>query len=104
MRRDFDDPTSPVVLQEFVCGSISSRGADFTGDLAPELARAVRTTRPGFRFVDLARRGYGVVDLTPEHAVVEFRSVNALARRSRPRLLARFDWPAGTHEVALSRG
>ena len=103
VRQDFDDARSPVVLQEFVCGSISSRGADFTGDLAPELARAVRTARPGFRFVDLTRRGYGLVELTPEHARVEFQRVDALSRRSEPRLLARFDWPAGTQQVTVSR-
>lgn len=103
VRRDFDQDRSPVVAQEFVCGSISSRGADYTGDLAPELARAVRGTRPGFRFVDLAHRGYAHVTLTDEHAAVEFRSVNAMSRQGARRRLARFDWPAGQRDLAMTR-
>jgi alkaline phosphatase D len=104
VRRDFDEDYSPVVAQEFVCGSISSRGVDFAGDLAPELAQAVKGTRPGFRFVDLVHRGYGHVTCTPEHAAVEFRRVDATTRNANGRRLARFDWNAGERDVVVTRG
>lgn len=101
IRRDYDEPGSPVVAQEFVCGSISSRGADFTGDLAPELARAVSDTRPGFRYVDFLHRGYGHLTVEPERTVVEFRAVDSLRRHGSARRLARFDW-AASGDIALA--
>jgi alkaline phosphatase D len=102
--RDLEEESGPVVAQEFVCGSITSRGLDYAGDLAPEIARALTTTRPGFRFVDLTHRGYGVLTATPEAASVEYLAVDALSRRGARRRIARFDWPEGTHDVTLSRG
>jgi phosphodiesterase/alkaline phosphatase D-like protein len=105
---DFDEPFSPAVAQEFVCGSVSSRGFDYVGDLASSISTTLRQTRPGFRYVDLVRRGYGLVDCTPEHASVEFHTVDALTSNpasptALPRRRARFDWPAGTHDVTLTR-
>lgn len=106
---DFDEPFSPTVAQEFVCGSIASRGFDYLGDLATPVTDALRTFRPGFRYVDLVRRGFGLVECTPGGTSVEFRTVNSLARdtaaaaaRVRPRV--RFDWSEGTHAVTVNRG
>ena len=101
--RDIEDQSGPVVAQEFVCGSITSRGLDYAGDLAPEVARIVSGTRPGFRFVDFSNRGYGRVTVTPQGATVEYRSVDALSRHSTARPLARFDWAQGTQDVTLTR-
>jgi alkaline phosphatase D len=105
---DFDEPFSPAVAQEFVCGSISSRGLDYVGDLAAPVSDALRQLRPGFRYVDLVRRGFGLVECTPESASVEFRTVDALtpnpnAPSTRPRRRARFDWAAGTHDIVVTR-
>jgi alkaline phosphatase D len=104
IRRDFDEDHGPVVAQEFVCGSVTSRGVDFAGDLAPVLANGVATTRPGFRFVDLASRGYGHVTCTADRAIVEFRAVDALHRVAAARRTVSFDWPAGGHDVSMSLG
>lgn len=109
VRADFDEPASPAVAQEFVCGSISSRGFDYVGDLAPSIATTLRQTRPGFRYVDLVRRGYGLVECTPERAAVEFHTVDATtanpaAPSTLPRRRARFDWAAGERDLAVARG
>lgn len=109
VQADFDEPFSPAVAQEFVCGSISSRGFDYVGDLAVPVSDLLRQLRPGFRYVDLVRRGFGLVECTPQHASVEFRTVDALtpnpnAPSTRPRRRARFDWPAGTHDLTVTRG
>ncbi|MEX0768840.1 MAG: alkaline phosphatase D family protein [Microthrixaceae bacterium] len=109
VRRDFDEPFSPVVAQEFVCGSISSRGIEFAGDFAPALEGAVSTLRPGFRYADFRRRGFGWVECTPTHARVEYRTVNTLtpdlnSPSAQPKRRVRFDWPAGTQKVSITRG
>ena len=105
---DYDDSASPTVAQEFVCGSVSSRGVDFAGDLAPMLADGTRTLRPRFRHADLARRGFGIVECTPERTRVGFHTVDALRRdtaaaaaAARRRIV--FDWEAGGHEVTVTR-
>jgi alkaline phosphatase D len=107
--RDFDEPYSPVVAQEFVCGSISSRGIDYAGDFAPVLEAGVATLRPGFRYADFRRRGFGLVECTPSHASVEYRTVNTrtpdlTAPSAQQKRRVRFDWPAGAQKVSITRG
>ncbi len=109
VQQDVDAFGSPVVAQEFVCGSVSSRGLDYVGDLAVALADGARQLRPGFRHVDLVRRGFGLVECTPEAMSVEYRTVDAItanrdAPATRARRRVRFDWPAGTHTVSVTRG
>jgi alkaline phosphatase D len=100
---DIDEPNSPVVAQEFVCGSISSRGLEVLGPLAGSVEDILRGLRPGFRHVDLQRRGYGLVECTPSGASVEFRTVDALAPRSAERRRVRFDWTLGDDRVRVAR-
>ena len=109
VRRDFDEPFSPVVAQEFVCGSISSTGIDYAGDFAPLLELGVATLRPEFRYADFRRRGFGLVECTPSHASVEYRTVNTRTSNlsspsAQPKRRVRFDWPAGTQKVSITRG
>ena len=107
--RDFDEPNSPTVAQEFVCGSISSRGFDYIGDLATGIEDTLRQLSPGFSYVDLVRRGFGLVQCSQDAASVEFRTVNAevtapTAPGTLSRRRARFAWPAGSQELTLSLG
>ena len=107
--RDFDEPFSPVVAQEFVCGSISSKGVDYAGDFAGPAEAAVTTLRPGFRYADFRRRGFGLVECTQSHATVEYRTVNARtpnlsAPSAQSKRRVRFDWPAETQRVSITRG
>jgi alkaline phosphatase D len=109
VQADFDEPYSPAVAQEFVCGSVSSRGFDYVGDLADPVSTQLRQLHPGFRYVDLVRRGYGLVECTPDAASVEYHTVDALvanraAPSTRPRRRVRFDWPTGTQDLAVTRG
>ncbi len=105
LRADFDDPRSPVVGQEFVCGSISSGGFDLAGyDLARAIGDAAEQLKPPFRYVDLARRGVGVVTCTPEDTTVEFRVTTAAGPNSGVRRGSVFEWQAGTRNVAFTPG
>jgi alkaline phosphatase D len=104
LRADFDDDASPVVAQEFVCGSVSSRGVDLAGDAAPAIAELAAGTRPGFRYVDLTRRGVGIVDCTADAARVEFRVSDVSTQGGRTVPGTTFDWRAGAAEVAMTVG
>ncbi len=104
LRVDFDDESSPVVAQEFVCGSVSSRGLDYAGDLAVGLGDVATRLPPGFRYVDLVRRGYGVVECTPTSSSVEFRVADTSAPDGSVRPGTRFDWAAGTQDVSFIPG
>jgi alkaline phosphatase D len=104
LRTDFDDESSPVVAQEFTCGSISSRGVDLGGGTAEPLAQLVAGTRPGFRYVDLARRGVGIVDCTATSARVEFRVSDTAFPTGGTRAGTTFDWVAGTQDLVMTPG
>jgi alkaline phosphatase D len=101
---DFDEPFSPAVAQEFVCGSISSRGLDYLGEAGESLSSTVAGFRPDFRFVDLVRRGFGLVECTPSSSSVEYHVVDTLYERAPARRMARFEWPAGTQQVSVTNG
>ena len=64
---------SPAVAQEFVCGSVSSRGCRLTRATWPWAMGDARCASlpPGFRYVDLVRRGFGLVECTPTSSSVE---------------------------------
>jgi len=76
LRADFDDPTSPVVANEYVGGSISSPGPNVidNDDFGRWLEQASATWNPAFRYTDFRRNGYGVVDATPDRLDVSFRA------------------------------
>ena len=76
LRSDYDDPTSPYVVNEFVGGSISSSSFDLVGDLAFAFEESAKSWSPAFRYVDLRRRGYGVVRCTPSSMSVDFNITN----------------------------
>lgn len=98
----------PPVAQEFVCGSIASRGVDHLQPLAAELSQVLRSMNPAFRYADLEHRGFGMVECTPERMAVDYVTVDALdahttaaARRHRRR--ARFEWSGGPTAPTLQR-
>jgi alkaline phosphatase D len=104
LRRDLDDDASPVVAQEFTCGSVSSTGPGVVGDIADGLAVAAAGTRPGFRYVDLRRRGVGVVECRPDSMEVQFRVADAEFPNGAVRTGTSFSWAAGTQDVAVTVG
>ncbi|MCX7962504.1 MAG: alkaline phosphatase D family protein [Burkholderiales bacterium] len=74
LKRDFDDPASPVVASEFVCTSITSQGWP-QERIAPLLA-----DNPHIRFADSRYRGYLRLEVSPEEARADLRAVESVAR------------------------
>lgn len=96
-----EDLASPAVAQEFVCGSISSTALGFAPDLAREFGGLTRSFSPAFRWVDWERRGYGLLEATPDAMRVEYRVVDPRNRASQERTAVAFDWAAGTQDVVV---
>lgn len=88
------DPNNPVVATggydrvtgagsravEFVGTSITSPGID--SDTTGAIANALRATNPHFRYVQLTRRGYMIIDVTPARVVGEWWHVDTVASPS----------------------
>ena len=101
---DFDDEASPVVAQEFVCGSVTSRAFDLAGyDIGAAVSQAASNLRPGFRYVDLVRHGVGILEATPDALDVQFRLSDIDYPDGLTRVGSEFRWAAGTaNDVALT--
>ena len=79
------DPANPLVYNpltgsgalgvEFVCTSITSPGLDALNPLTPVL----RLLNPHMKYVDLAQKGYMVLDITPERTQSEWWYVDQIA-------------------------
>jgi len=70
LKRDFDDDRAPVIATEFCCTSITSRGR---GQPATD---AIVRNNPHILYGDSARRGYVVIDVTPERATARLRVID----------------------------
>jgi alkaline phosphatase D len=90
VKADYADPSSPAIGVEFCGTSITSRSGG--GDkLAQRLAE-----NPHFVFADTERRGYGVVEFTPQRLTTALRVVDDVTRRdTRVETLAAFTVEAG---------
>ena len=94
LQPDFDDPASPVVAFDFTCGSLTADPP--ATEIAPiEVLRVaeqvlVQQNAPSLKFVDLVAQGYGVVDVTPEEVIVEFRGIDTFDLDAEPTTTARF--------------
>jgi alkaline phosphatase D len=85
------------VATEFVGGSITS-GA--VGGPLGEAIAANQATNPHWRYVNFARRGYGVLDLSAKEAQVVFRSPTSITEPEAPvETLASFAVERGTPRV-----
>jgi len=81
LQADYDDASSPWVANEFTGGSISSTGIGAVGGgPAAYVEQLTSPWSPAFRYVDLRRNGYGVVDCTPERMVVDYRTTSTYYR------------------------
>lgn len=79
------DPANPLVYNalngagslgvEFVCTSVTSPGLDALNPLVPLL----RLLNPHMKYVDLARKGYMVLDITPQQTQGEWWYVSTIA-------------------------
>lgn len=105
LQPDFDDPASPKMATEFVCGSVTSPGFEDTFRDPATLAALggrLAAVNPHFQYINLFEHGYAVVDMNPEEVVVEFKSVDMLVfDRPVVRTLARMRVVAGTNTIEL---
>ncbi|MBX3023558.1 alkaline phosphatase D family protein [bacterium] len=91
---DFDDPTSPITAVEFVTGSLTADPDPRT--IAPEallhVAEAIMlgANAPYLKQVDLLHQGYGLVDITPEETIVDFRVLDTFDPDATASTFARF--------------
>ena len=98
---DIEDPSSPPVAQEFVCGSVSSSAVGFAPDLARAFSAFTKGFAPWFRWVDWQRRGFGLLTATPGSMEVEYRVVDPRHRNSAATRAVGFDWAAGSTDVTV---
>ena len=99
LRRDFTDAKSPVVASEFVGGAITSQGS------SEATMRTALTRNPHLRYGRADKRGYGVLDVTPDRCAVEFRAVDdEKSRNSATGTLARFTVASGAPGVVVESG
>lgn len=71
LKRDFDDPASPVVATEFCGTSITSQG--------PPQARldAQRASEPHLRFANSEKHGYVVLDISASRCLAQLRAIES---------------------------
>lgn len=113
---DHDDPRSPVVGFDFTCGSLtadpdfaSASFGGFGGGGDPDRAYPLLSTIAGLMeewnpwkaYTNFINQGYGVVTLTPEKAVVEFKAVNTYDPDATADLIARFTITAGARRMRV---
>jgi len=70
LKTDFDDLKSPVVATEFVGTSIASQG------ISEKSLDTWRSDNPHIRFANSTRRGYTVLEITPQLCLARLRTVN----------------------------
>ncbi|PRX97666.1 alkaline phosphatase D family protein [Allonocardiopsis opalescens] len=99
IKRDFDDPDSPVVASEIVATSISSNGdgavyGPYYGPMIP--------FNPHIRYFDGDRRGYLRCELTRARLRADLRVVSTVSRRDAPEsTLASFEVADGRPGVRV---
>ncbi|WP_349740697.1 alkaline phosphatase D family protein [Roseateles cavernae] len=86
---------------EFVGTSVSSPGIDTDGNGA--IAGFLRSVNPHFKYINLHRRGYMLLDLTPQRAVCEWWYVDTVASPSNNETFAAaFEVQQGSNRLSPS--
>ncbi|MCU7374312.1 alkaline phosphatase D family protein [Paucibacter sp. O1-1] len=86
---------------EFVGTSVSSPGIDTDGNGA--IASFLRSVNPHFKYINLHRRGYMLLDLTPQRAVCEWWYVDTVASPSNNETFAAaFEVQQGSNRLSPS--
>ncbi len=86
---------------EFVGTSVSSPGID--SDTSGEIAESLKPANPHFKYINLNRRGYMLVDVNPDRAVSEWWYVDTVAAPSNiETFAAAFEVRAGTNRLQAS--
>src|SRR5262249_35177922 len=75
------------VAVEFVTPGVTSPGIDDPAQAAG-FALAIRATHPHVKFVELNKRGYALIDVTPERVQAEWYHLTTITTRSTSETLA----------------
>lgn len=105
------DPGNPLVYNplsgdgsvavEFVCTSVTSPGLEALNDLTPIL----KLLNPHMKYVDLARKGYMLLDITPERTQGEWWYVDQVAEPGGGETFgAAYVVDAGSHRLRTADG
>lgn len=89
LRTDFDDPSSPVVANEFAAGAISSAGGAQNENVLYGSATSA-PFQPPFSYIDGVRNGYGLIDATPDALAVTYYANDAASATALPQATVRF--------------
>lgn len=85
LKTDFDDARAPVVATEFTGTSITSQGP------SRQRVDTILAENPHIKFANGARRGYTLIELTPQRCLARLRTIdNATDPHARIRDLAAF--------------
>lgn len=113
MAPDPDDPASPVVAFDFTCGSLTADPDVLASDDATprdelrERQRALATAglaiNPHLRYINFVDQGYGLVTVTPEQAVIEFKLVDPFDEAAEAKVGARFVLARGATDLSVER-
>ena len=82
--------TGDPIATEFVGGSATSLGIPETFDVPPSIFDIVRASNPHIEYTNFEKRGYGILELGPNEATCEFKSVDAKRPSANARTLAKF--------------
>jgi alkaline phosphatase D len=86
---------------EFVGTSVSSPGIDT--DTTGQIAGALRSANPHFKFINLVKRGYMLLDVTPDRTVAEWWHLDTVASLSNIETFATaFETRFGENKLRLS--
>jgi alkaline phosphatase D len=86
---------------EFVGTSVSSPGVDT--DTTGQIAGALRSANPHFKYINLVKRGYMLLDVTPERALAEWWHLDTVASLSNIETFAvAFETRAGENRLRPS--
>lgn len=78
-----------VLGAEFVCPAVTSPGAAPNDAVSDVLSAQLRSVSPHLKYINLNRRGYGVLDLTREMATCEIYHVETIDAKSDQETLAK---------------
>ncbi len=94
IRSDFDDESTPIVVNEFAAGAVSSAGGAANENLLFGDA-ANGTFAPAFNYVDGFSNGYGLLEATHDELRVTFLEHEARYSQMLPEPAVRFTLAAG---------
>jgi alkaline phosphatase D len=112
MQPDPDDPASPTVAYDFTCGSLTAdpdvlTAEGSTPDAERATYRALEETglgiNPHLTYLNFVDQGYGLVEITPEEMIVEFKLIDPFDDDAEARVGARFVVARGGDQMRTER-